>query len=340
MSSRPRRAALTMVEVLVVVGAAALLGAVATPSVMRLHARDNQATCLSNLRQIAMASHTYAAEDPRTQLVPLHRGDVTTLTSIGFPSTVGWSKALPRAFGGATPTQPITTYGGTVITVMLDSYYGGDPTLNPWGAATRPLNSYVPGGNTELFHCPADAGDPLSAGSPGAPCFDCFGNSYRSDSIGVVWIAGAGLMRARLSSGAQGHAAWDIENPARTILYPEPDFYWFTRYPTGQGEMPGWHGQAFSDNVAYCDGSARITVAGPRQDFSLEELQAMGFCPDYVADYETFLRRGPGWQADCYPAPGAVIQVFSDSGVSLWDPVSIEYASGWPFEHYTLNEVP
>jgi len=64
------------------------------------------------------------------------------------------------------PTHPDWASGG-----------GQDGTYNVFVAATnRPLNKYAP--NVNLFHCPADEGDLLTAMNIYSNCFGVYGNSY------------------------------------------------------------------------------------------------------------------------------------------------------------------
>lgn len=90
-----------------------------------------------------------------------------------------------------------------------------------------------------------------------------------------------------------------------------------------------------SDNVAYCDGSARLTRVGELYEFSDEELEEMGYTPMF--DQDTFLRRGPTWREDCYPTPGAQIRIYNANNQNVTPPV---YWTGWPFDDYQFNPPP
>jgi type II secretory pathway pseudopilin PulG len=353
----PVRHAFTLAELVTTVSVLALAGTILSPALSRSAKRSSEAVCLSNLRTIASASHMYAAEDARQQLSPLHSARVTRLHSRGFVPNWGWRTAAARTFGGVAPVQPMIADGGVVIEVMMDQHWGGDPASNPWGTATRPLNAYVPDPTT-AFHCPADTGypavgdwstDPMDYDAPmqsaGIPCFEYLGNSYRDNSTGIVWLAGSILMRGIVSSGSVGHAAWAVPVPNETVLYSEAVFNWAARTPPNYPEIPdlsGWHGSGAADNIAYVDGSARLTAVGQQHQWDPAELQAMGFSPDFINEPYYFLHRGAGWRMDCYPAPGALVKVYNDQApyTCLFDPSLLAGFSGWPFDHYTENDTP
>lgn len=180
--------AFTLIELLVVIAIVAVLLSILLPSLQAGREQGKRTLCLANLRQLAQASHTYAAEDAREQIVPLHRAHVSTCSRDGFTESWNERTAEPFAFGGRTPTRPFP--GG-----------GGDTMMQPdsvWAAGTRPLNRYLYGGvyqadseRLRLFQCPSDAGYPQSdwvkdipPEAAGIACYDFLGNSYRINTIG------------------------------------------------------------------------------------------------------------------------------------------------------------
>jgi hypothetical protein len=339
---------LTLVELVVMVAAVGLLVGLVAPSARVLRGRDAQAVCLSNLKQIAAASAWYASEDPREQLVPIMWMKVREEQALGFGAPWAWRTALPSAFGGRTPVAPFP--GIADPEVMMDDW--------TWGIRRRPLNGYLLRPSSKdfpVFHCPADTGypalDPEEWGGvayldappqvAGVPCYDFLGNSYREVHIGMIWIQ-EGLALARFGSGVSGQAASAIASPpSQTVLYWEPIFNFLSHQLQEHEPLLGWHGQPDADQVAYCDGSARMTDVGELQEFTPEELEEMGVTDDF--DYWVFLRRGPTWQIDCYPTPGALVGVYDASGQPEFDGVTWyleHYYSGWPFEGYTYNPPP
>jgi type II secretory pathway pseudopilin PulG len=341
--------AFTLTELVIAVSGIGVLATFVLPVTRQLEQRHRLTSCLGNLGQIGAASQAYAAEDARHQLVPIHAADVTLLHMRGWAGLWGFRVAAPHVFGGQTPTTAFPLYG-TETTVMLDEHWGSAP--NPWGAPTRPLNPYVAtgGGSVQNFHCPADVGyttavaeccEAIPPEAAGISCFEMLGNSYRRNNCGVFWQSGS-YSGGMLSVAPFGHNPDYILQPARTVLYSDPLFYvlvleylsWWPSDPT-----VGWHGFLSADNVAYCDGSARLTEIGARREFSAQELRDM---------YHTespgwpFLRRGATWQMDCYPAPGALLKTYSDTGSHpcLFNPEILDNDRGWPYDRLTENTNP
>src|SRR5439155_10924281 len=67
--SARKRAAFTLVELLVVIGIIAVLISILLPTLSKARQQANRAACLSNLRQIAQMMNIYAAENK--QQIPL-----------------------------------------------------------------------------------------------------------------------------------------------------------------------------------------------------------------------------------------------------------------------------
>lgn len=340
------RNAFTVIDLAVVLATTALLAAIVVPGVARLDRDSGRAMCLANLRHIGAATLVYAAEDPRNQMVPLHRMMVSTLHSEGWKGTTwGWRTAWPISFGGRTAIRPFPTEAGNVTVLM-------DPN-GLWGARTRPLNGYldaVPQPSDKglaVFHCPDDTGYPDAGWASGVPpeatnipCYDFLGNSYRINALGIVWLSGPNSIGS-FTSGPGGHTASSIASPlAETVLYCDPLFYALVR-ARGAPNYPrvfGWHGEFLADNVAYCDGSARMTQVGEIHQFTPAQLAAMGYTQSFP--YQWFLARGPSWRMDCYPTPGALIKMWDPTGHCVTpDPGGGGY-TGWPFDNHQYNLPP
>jgi hypothetical protein len=320
------------------------LALIVGPTFQQVNQAAPRVQCLANLRLLGEATLAYASEDPREQLVPLHQSTVSTLHDVGFLSTPwSWRSAMRFAFGGRTATVPFPTKRGDVTVLMDDNGF--------WAGRTRPLTNYLTANQTAdptVFRCPADTGYPdeplwnlnAPATAYDIPLFDMLGNSYRHNSLGLVWTRGSGA-RGHFDPGVFGHRLSSIASPLNeTVLYYDALFHALTRPenrpPWGpQDPIRGWHGQWLRDNVAYADGSARTTKVGKLEEFTQEQLQQMGYTQSFR--WEWFLRRGHRWQMDSYPSPGALIRMFTPEGQNV---TTTPRWTGWPFDNFQSNDPP
>jgi hypothetical protein len=345
---RTRRFALTLADLIFAASAVLVVTLVVGPALTKPRATARLTDCLSNLQRIGMALHAYAAEDPREQAIPLQMdmvADPTYLGPVGADNGYWlWRTANWYAWGGQSATLVFKTSSSSPAGYAFSDAPPQDGNSIPYiqrpdyAAAHRPLNGYIAPDLLDVFHCPADAGYPSSLNDmPTAnlnrPCWDTLGDSYQASLAQYVKSYASEPYAGALSFGAWGHRLSTLPNPGRMILIR--DGLWshlLGADPNGPPNPPpvGWHGVAGSDNVLFCDGSARLTSA-LGADFSRgrRPLSADGLKLDQPPICDATGICGPTWQVDCYPTPGAV--VFGD-----WS-VEIQVHNCWPYRHAQMN---
>lgn len=368
-----RRRAFTLIELLVVVAIIALLISILLPSLQGAREQGKRAKCLANMKSISQASVAYASEDKREIITPISQmaastdnyqgwsGTFQRMDGVAYGQAEGSSRvAIPTSYGGRTAQVP---FGGTRI--MLDSedpdvIASGGGGSQRWVAKHRPLNKHVLGSNeqsdsksVEVFHCPADTGYPEHRFIQDAPkqiadipLYDVVGNSYRINVAGLFWQGGGVGFNGAFSVGAWGHKFSTLQDTGKLAMYTEPIFYNASRVFSEPGDpgIVGWHKQLMTDNVAYCDGSARSTRAIQLVSWPDQLLRDMDYTdPSGGLDWRWFLRRGDTWKTDCYPTPGARIVVRNATTGAVVTPqigppaIPAAAMTRWPFRSFQDN---
>lgn len=333
-----QRRGLTLIELLVVVAVISLLMAIVLPAVRAVKERAKQARCLANLHVIGVGAQSYATEEPRELMIPIHRMMVSRIPASDFWL---WRTAIWFSWGGQSAPDLFLADGR--------KYRLGEGTA--WAAATRPLNAYMGGATSgsdsvlDVYRCPSDAGYPESSDIDDAPrtnagrsLFSTLGNSYRASLYGLFPPDFSDYDGA-FSIGVWGHRLSTISDAGQTVAFGEPNFFNMIGIDDGRPDPDpvmtyGWHGEFMVENLLFVDGSARATRAQGQGTFGEQFSQAVGG----LGDNWTLISRGSGWRLDLWPTPGARIWS-ADPSDDYWNPPWTPHGDpgNWPFRNFQDN---
>lgn len=338
MRKRVDRQGFTLIELLVVVAIIALLISILLPSLQRARQQAQKAACLSNQKNMLTGMHQYSNQ--YQILVPMHWSQAAqNMSDNEMLMTAMW-----YTWGGCgttrspffTPTNPNGIWINETTTHT-------NTKLN-WGTLQRPLSKFMypevddTTHDLPIFRCPGDIGfdqnklwDDIPQEAQDIPMYDQLGCSYRASFYGL-------FSSTRLHLGIFGQPRDKLQNASRVVLGGDPR--WFNMIGTDETEdadlveAPGWHGEPRQDNMMFADGSARSTKAYSADDPLYkprpEDEGEWGIAP---GDSD-FISRGPNYQLDCYPAPGA----------SMGGPFPTNHSKGWPGAgatvHFYTAELP
>ncbi len=305
-----QRRAVTLIEFVTVAVAASLLASMLLMLVAQAGGKRSATKCLANLKRIGVAVHSYAADDSRELLTPIHA------RMLRPSETWFWRTVHAFTWGGASAAKPFQ-YGPDSKVYLNDrNNQGGGTPGAAYAANTRPLNPYLIAvekeGRTaekelkDHFECPADAGypdDPAVTQSPranaGRACYDTLGNSYRMNVYALYRENGEAL-----SLGLWAQRLSTVLRPADTVAYfeaPFMDMALAARADGGEPTLKAWHGGGTGANVLIADGSARNL-----QKLAIQTGDALKF-DDLTPESAALLLRGERWMIDSHPAPGVGI---------------------------------
>jgi prepilin-type N-terminal cleavage/methylation domain-containing protein len=343
---KKRRIGFTLVELLVVISIIALLIAILLPSLAKAREQTKQTMCMTNLRGIAEAGLTYAAEDKNENPIPVHflmwsgAADYDELSLARF------------AYGGKAGVGP-----------TVGSSPGAMGTRNYCGPATRALNRAIYKTNfpdyfneptrwkddeqldLKIFKCPSDKGYPGGVLMPPIlqtwrstdqriSAYNYFGNSYTGQIVWVRYIGGS-PHDFLMSNTCFLRPLSRVPNPTRTVLYQETaakDAYKFERVEDNdpcdpcivpdkrciRGEESltfiahGWHKKDYFFNNVFGDGHAEFLHMRGTYCEDVVGFSGEGCCGKDTGENgrdRRIILRGPRWQLDCLPSPPIVTNI-------------------------------
>ncbi|MCG3125601.1 MAG: hypothetical protein CHACPFDD_00426 [Phycisphaerae bacterium] len=323
MNGRKSVRAFTLIELLVVVAIIALLISILLPSLQGAREQGKRAYCLGNERGIGTACNAYASEY-NDLIIPIHQMMRRTTGAFWKWRMVNWF-----AWGGRSGVKPFPGSAGGFI---LDD-------TTPYAARTRPLNRYILGSidqsdskKMESFHCPSDRGLPTYQGTTQGhdwpkdmdelPCYDIIGSSYRGSLFSFMNDSMA------FAIGPYGKRLSTLPETSRLILIGEPHFFEMIGLDNGTVNpdpifLYGWHKRLMTENVIFCDGSARSTLASGRQSTDAATAAQM----NVRSGDRDLISRGPSWRFDTWPTPGA----------RIWGAPYQPSKTHWPYAGYQDN---